>query len=205
VTTFDCKEGAWRDEQFDEAAAQFAAAHRIVLTKTDAVTQEQMAMCHARAEAINPLAQIVATHERMLAVRQAFDSLQSTARKTSLSQPLRETLGQRDLQHPRIHVLTGRASRPVEWIEFSEWLDNLAGLCGERLLRFKAIVRVTDSEEPILVQSVGSTFGVPRRIMKAAGDQDILVIILRDLGLIELREMLPEGPMQLEDTHRGLG
>lgn len=205
VTTFDCKEGAWRDEQFEEAAAQFAAAQRIVLTKTDTVTPEQLVMCRIRAEAINPLAQIVATHKRTQAVCEAFDSLQqSSLRKTILSRSLRQPLGQHNLQHPRIHVLTGHALRPMEWVEFSEWLDNLAGLCGDRLLRLKAIVHVTDSEEPILVQSVGSTFGVPRKMMKATGNQDIFVIILRDLGLFELQEMLPEGPMQLENVNHRL-
>lgn len=203
VTTFDCQQGAWRDEQFEEAAAQFAAAQRIVLTKTDTVSPEQTEICRARATMINPLAQVVASSERGELVRQAFAGLWSAPKNTVLSQSLREAMAPRtlQLQHPRIHVLTGSAVRAMEWTEFSEWLDDLAGLCGDRLLRFKAIVRVTDSEEPILVQSVGTTFGVPRRMMSASGDQDVLVVILRDLGLAELREMMPEGVMRLEEMH----
>ena len=60
--------------------------------------------------------------------------------------------------------MTGEARPDLAWPDLALWLDDLAGLCGDRLLRFKAVAHVTDCEDPILIQSVGTTFGAPRRM-----------------------------------------
>jgi G3E family GTPase len=81
---------------------------------------------------------------------------------------------------------------------FSTWLDDLAGLCGDRLLRLKALLRVTDCAEPVLIQSVGTTFGMPRRMASLAPDQDVLIVITRDLDAGALRDLPSESPVTLE-------
>ena len=76
---------------------------------------------------------------------------------------------------------------PMSWPEVQDWLEDLTGLCGARLLRLKGILRVTDCPEPILVQAVGNLFSVPRRMRLAAEPVEGLVIITRDLPLAALR------------------
>lgn len=198
VTTYDCQAGALRDEQFEEAAAQFAAAQRIVLTKTDLVPAAELDAHRARAQALNPLARIVAEADRAVAVRIAFAALPGAQAVDLALQALRDAGAAGPLRHPRIRVWTGGATQALSWTDFSMWLDDLAGFCGDRLLRVKALLRVTDCPEPVLIQSVGTTFGMPRRMASAPADRDVLVVITRDLELEDLQAMAPDAPVRLQ-------
>lgn len=239
VTAYDCARGPLGDEQFEEAAAQFAAAQRIVLTKTDlavhatevesagaAVTgsahggraAEQSAdhpaagdpaaalALHARrARALNPLAEIVAESDRAVAVERAFAPLPGASAvdmalgalsAAGAAATARAHAG--SLRHPRIHVWRGTVRQPMAWSAFAAWLDDLAGLCGDRLLRLKALLRVTDCAEPVLIQSVGTTFGMPRRMASLSPREDVLIVITRDLDAAALRDLPSASPVVLE-------
>ncbi|ARP79609.1 cobalamin biosynthesis protein CobW [Bordetella genomosp. 8] len=211
VTTYDCARGPLGDEQFEEAAAQFAAAQRIVLTKTDlalsgAGDDGGLDLHAARARAMNPLAQIVAEADRERAVHEAFAPL-ATAPAVSAAEMALAALNAvgadaragRDARtdHPRIRVWRGTVRQPVAWSAVSTWLDDLAGLCGDRLLRLKALLRVSDCAEPVLIQSVGTTFGMPRRMATLSPDQDVLIVITRDLDGEALRDLPSDAPVSL--------
>jgi G3E family GTPase len=79
----------------------------------------------------------------------------------------------------------------------AEWLDNLAGLCGERLLRVKGVVRVADRAHPILVQSVGTLFSAPRPFSEIGSGESFLVLILRDTDTAELTHIEPSLKLNL--------
>jgi G3E family GTPase len=226
VTAYDCSRGPLGDEQFEEACAQFAAAQRIVLTKTDLVPADDIAMHAARAQALNPLAEVVAQGNRHLAVEHAFAVLPGASATDLAIRALRavgaagetrnivngmadhapggmpgnaaSSVAGQGLRHPRIKVWRGTVREPMAWSTFSTWLDDLAGLCGDRLLRLKALLRVTDCPEPVLIQSVGTTFGMPRRMASLDGGQDVLIVITRDLDAAALRELVPDAPVVLE-------
>jgi G3E family GTPase len=84
----------------------------------------------------------------------------------------------------------------MRWDDLAEWLDNLAGLAGERLLRVKGVVRLADRPHPILIQSVGTLFAAPRPFA-GLGDQSFLVLILRDATIAELAAIAPNLPLTL--------
>ncbi|HEY0294970.1 MAG TPA: GTP-binding protein [Bordetella sp.] len=198
LASYDCEADAARDTQFEEAAAQFAAAQRIVLTKVDRIEPGSLALHRARAQGLGPLAQVVAEAGRAEAVRQAFAPLPGAqAGDLALQALFSAGQGAGSLQHPRIRVWTGTPRAPLDWDDFSMWLDDLAGFCGERLLRVKALLKVNDCDEPILIQSVGTTFGMPRRMAQAQAGKDVLVVITRDLELADLQAMAPDGPVRL--------
>ena len=198
LTTYDCEAGAMREAQFEEAAAQLAAAQRIVLTKVDKVPAASLAEHAERARSFNPLAQVVADIDRAVAVREAFEALPG-ARSGDLALQALFAAGRCDsaMRHPRIRVWTGTLRSAMDWDDFSMWLDDLAGFCGERLLRVKALLKVSDCPEPILIQSVGTTFGMPRR-MAAPDGRDVLIVITRDLEWVDLQSMAPDGPVGLQ-------
>ncbi|CAM3597789.1 CobW C-terminal domain-containing protein [Bordetella sputigena] len=212
VTTYDCARGPLGDEQFEEAAAQFAAAQRIVLTKTDLASPGEassgeggvLALHAARARALNPLADIVAETDRTLAVERAFAPLAAVTATdmalAALNAAGAAAIAARNavIDHPRIRVWRGTVRQPVAWSAFSTWLDDLAGLCGDRLLRLKALLRVSDCAEPVLIQSVGTTFGMPRRMATLAPDQDVLIVITRDLDGQALRDLPADAPVSLQ-------
>ncbi|HLG44968.1 MAG TPA: GTP-binding protein, partial [Reyranella sp.] len=78
LATYDATRGP-ETAAFEEAAAQWAAAHRIVVTKADAVSPEVLARAQEDVASINPLAEIVATDDRTRAVAAAFAPLTSAA------------------------------------------------------------------------------------------------------------------------------
>ncbi len=185
VATFDATRGTG-SAAFEEAAAQWASAHRIVVTKADAVSEEGLARARANIEALNPLAEIVATANRAEAVATAF----APAARAVLIPALPRTAA--GAAHPRIAVRLARPAGILEYDDLAAWLDNLAGALGERLLRLKGLVRVAQSRRPILVQSVGTTFSIPRPFGEPDSAMPLfLVIIARDLADAELVAVQP--------------
>lgn len=197
VCTDDCARDPDALAEMDEAMAQYGAAHRIVLTKTDLLPPAELAARAARAAALNPLATIIAEPDRRRAVLAAFAPTQGVADLAALAARMLVTGAASGTAHPRIRVMAARAQAGISWTEFSEWLDNLAGLCGERLLRVKAVVRVADCAEPILIQSVGTTFSAPQRLTRQPDARDAIIVIARDIEAAEIRESAPHAPVEM--------
>jgi G3E family GTPase len=187
VATFDATRGT-ETAQFEEAAAQWAAAHRIVVTKTDAVSAQTLARAREDVAALNPLAEVVATAERPRAVAEAFAPLAGNAPMPALPQSAIPPV------HARIAVRLARPNAVLKYDDLATWLDNLAGALGDRLLRLKGLVRVVESERPVLVQSVGTAFAAPRPFGEPQATPPLfLVIIARDLHAAELEAVAPAG------------
>lgn len=190
VATFDATSGL-RPAAFEEAAAQWAAAHRIVVTKADivaddAVPDAALARTRSEAQALNPLAEIVATASRDEAVAAAFAPLV----RAGAAPVLPRIAGA--APHPRIAVRLAQPAGVLGYDALAAWLDNLAGALGDRLLRLKGLVRVAESPRPILVQSVGTLFSPPRAFGTPESDAPLfLVIIARDLDDGDLEAVQP--------------
>jgi G3E family GTPase len=196
VCTDDCARDLDALAEMDEAMAQFGAAHRIVLTKTDLLPDGALDARAVRAAALNPLAAVIADPDRRRAVQAAFAPSQGVADLAGLAARML-TAGGQGVAHPRIRVMAARAHAGISWTDFSEWLDNLAGLCGERLLRVKAVVRVNECAEPILIQSVGTTFSAPQRLTRQPDAPDAIIVIARDIDAGEIRASSPHAPVDM--------
>lgn len=195
VSTYDCERGLLNIESFDEAAAQLAAAQRIVLTKVDLTPAESIAAHLDAIRSVNPLAHIVAESDRKQAVERAFTAAPANDPIDLALQALKAS-PTRAQAHPRIHVLKGALRNPADWEDISIWLDDLAALCGERLLRLKAVFNARDCDDPILIQSVGTTFGMPRRLQRPDTD-NICIVITRDIDDAEINTAFPDSPVVL--------
>lgn len=185
IGTFDLTRGT-EVAGFDEAVAQWAASHRIVATKTDLIPAGDLAAAPAVIAAVNPLAEVVASSERGSAVLSAFAPLSSAP-------PLREISPDPSRAHPRIALCLAKPAGEVAFSDLGDWLDNLAGALGERLLRIKGLVRVTESEAPLLIESVGTMFSPPRPLKADGAPSSFVVIIARDVEEAELEPVAPVG------------
>jgi G3E family GTPase len=186
LATYDATRGM-ETAAFEEEAAQWAAAHRIVATKTDAVPPEALARTKEEIASINPLAEVVAMADRDRAVAAAFAPLIGVA-------PMPVPPEAATPAHARIAVRLARPTGVLGYDDLATWLDNLAGALGERLLRLKGLVRVAESERPLLVQSVGTLFSTPRPFGEPQASPPLfLVIIARDLQPTELEAVAPAG------------
>jgi G3E family GTPase len=175
---------------FEEALAQWAAAHRIVATKADLAGAAILAAAPAGIAAINPLAEVIAAADRASAVLAAFAPL-------AVAPPLREIGPELKSAHPRIALCLAKPAGEVAFGELAAWLDNLAGALGERLLRIKGLVQVKESRAPLLIESVGTVFSPPRPLQATDGPlAPFLVVIARDVDEAELEPVAPPGLFQ---------
>lgn len=196
VSTYDCVNGALAREEFEEAAAQLAAAQTIVLTKLDCVSDTQRAEAVCTVQGINPLARIVDETESRWRVLEAFRP------PSTGTDRLAERIAQNEViysPHERIGVFIARAKGAVPAEDLFEWLDNMAASLGTRLLRAKGIVTVRGQPGALLVQSVGTAFDPPRRMAQPLA-QNALVIIARDVELEEFGAIEPDLSLEFRDT-----
>lgn len=193
VGTFDLTRGT-KIAGFEEAVAQWAAAHRIIATKTDLVGCGEIASGSSAIKTINPLAEVVATADRAGAVLAAFAPL-------TRAPPPRETDLRLASAHPRVALCLAKPAGEVTYPDLAAWLDNLAGALGERLLRLKGLVRVAESAHPLLVESVGTMFSPPRPL-RIDAPSSFVVIIARDAENAELELVSPTGLFRFSSWQR---
>ena len=145
VATIDATLAADPD-QHDEIVAQWTAAASLVLTRDD-LAPDGGARALRVARAINPLGQV-------------FRREQVAAAFIAPAQPTAMIPGNTQ-GHGKVRATTLRQSPNATWNDCTEWLDNLCGMGGERILRVKGLVRPAGGELGWLVQAVGTTFAVP--------------------------------------------
>ncbi|UIN36901.1 CobW family GTP-binding protein [Methylobacterium oryzae] len=189
VSTYDCRQDWLRGcETGAEATAHIAAAHIVVLTKTDCVDAGSLAGLAGRVGGLNPLARIVVAPDRHDRALQAFSGVLAKQSFFALDE------GTGAATHPDVSVLRVRWASPVDWPTVEDWLEDLAGFCGERLLRTKGFLDVAGSSDRVLIQGVGTVFDTPRRIAGARDAPEGLIIILRDLDMLSFQEFLDAVP-----------
>lgn len=170
ATLVDAVNGMLQLDTQPEAVKQAAVADRLLLTKTDLVSPEQVEALQGRLRALNPHALFtVATHGRvdpaLLTDVGLRDARPDAAR---LSRWLGETgegggyLGQRlapGVKHdPAIKSYALVFDQPLAWETFSAALDLLSRLRGPDLLRVKGLVNIAGERGPVVVQAVQHIF-----------------------------------------------
>lgn len=185
--------------ELTDLLAQWAAAHRIVVTRTDLASAMPLASAASQAHGLNPLAEVVAEPDMQQRCLQAFaracEPITPYRAEADVAQRFRSASA-----HPRLIVLQGLPAGAMTWDAFAAWVDDLAGLLGERLLRFKAVVALADRTEAMMLQGVGTTFGRPVRaaaVFERMGSKPSVIVIARDTDAAEIDCELPDAPVTL--------
>jgi G3E family GTPase len=190
ITTYDCSRPAMQTGDFEDAVAQLAAANTIVLTKVDLVSSGRRDEALQAVVGVNPFAQVVNEFSASIRAREAF-STPGHGNVAAIEVP-GVTPQRRRLLHPRTRVFRAKLGSDWSWDGALDWLENIAGALGDRLLRIKAIVPGERPGDRVLLQSVGTTFSAPRRLL--AGDAAPMgaVVIARDCGRADLSDVPTE-------------
>jgi G3E family GTPase len=186
LATFDAGQGAAHTENFEEAAAQLAAAQTVVLSKLDAPGAPSADAGTAAVHALAPIVDVVAEPDRRRRALAAFAGHGAAAVATE-TMPRAGGLG--GMRHPRIGVFLAHVPPSLTWDAVALWIEDLAARCGDRLLRVKGVVAATDVEGLVLVQAVGTMFSPPLRLPRGTGGTPgAVVLITRDLAAAAIRE-----------------
>jgi G3E family GTPase len=199
VTTVDVVNGAATLARHSEAAKQVAVADRLLITKTDLVSNEALGDLQHHLEHLAPaVEQTIARNgevELDLLASLPADAASDVARiagRLEAADHHDHACGPdchhgHDHHHDTHHCIRSFSfiiDKPVEWSAFARWLDYVAALKGENLLRFKAIVRTTDDpERPLVLHGVQHVFHPPARLDRwpSADRRTRLVFIVRDI------------------------
>jgi len=207
VTTVDALNGEATLRNHPESIKQVAVADRLLLTKSDLVEPHVVANLSMRVKKINPTASVQRiSHGNIGAVDmfgfEAFDPL----RKSDDVRSWLEQEKQRDLalQHgSSVHHHHDEPSRhegrirthcvildePLEEAAFTHWLDVMAAMRGDNLLRVKGFVQLAEHpDEPLVVHGVQHVFHPNRRLAAwpSSDRRTRLVFITNDLPLDQI-------------------
>lgn len=178
-----------------EIGAQWAAAHALVLTRADLATDGGAAAL-AQAAAINPLATCVSGGTADSRARAAFA-------RTTMQGQMPALPADHAHAHGKVRAVTLAQAPEADWDACAEWLDNLAGMGDDRVLRIKGVLSPPDAPHSWLVQAVGTTFALPSPTPRAA--QGHLVVIGEDITPAWLFTIEPVGAFILPaPTHHAL-
>ncbi len=202
VTTVDAVNGAATLDKQPEAVKQAAVADRLLLTKTDLAGSAAGQEIEARLEALNPSATIVPVAQGVVDPARLFNIgfYDPSTKSVDVRRWLRDeafesghTHHGHDLRlgHPdvnrhddRIRAFCITRERPISWAALSAWLDGLATMRGEDLLRLKAIVALSDRpDQPVVLHGVQHLFHPPVLLPEwpSADHRTRMVFITRNL------------------------
>jgi G3E family GTPase len=204
ITTVD---GMHALDQFDrqfESVKQAAVADRLLITKTDLVSDAQIAALRERLAIINPAAPIHCLVQGKVDPAVLFGTgLYDPATKTpDVARWLREEAYNDETSHGHHHHNVNRhddrirsfcltADAPLTWDTFADWMDALISVHGESLLRVKGILNIIDAEGPVVVHGVQHIFHPPAMLdsWPDADRRSRIVMITRDLNREPVEKM----------------
>jgi G3E family GTPase len=198
VTTVDAVNGAATLDRQPEALKQAAVADRLLLTKTDVAEAPTAASLRVRLAVLNPSAPIIAAAQGAVDPALLFNlgfydpstktvDVQRWLRDEAFAAPDHDHGEERhdvNRHDDRIRAFCITRERPISWAALSTWLDALATMRGDDLLRLKAIVALSDRpDEPVVVHGVQHLFHPPVLLpcWPSEDHRTRMVFITRDL------------------------
>jgi G3E family GTPase len=189
VTAVDAVNGSRTLDRHAEAVKQVAMADVLLLTKTDLATSEQIAALTKRLQRLNP-----GVAPRRV-VHGDVDARLLGAGSHDDWPDVDPGCDHDGLQHHHHHhddhivAYCFTFDAPVHEAAFAHWLDLLAAMRGERLLRVKGLVKIVERpDEPLLVQGAQHVFHPPQHLRAWPSDdrRTRLVFITQDLERVEI-------------------
>ena len=189
VSTLDALAPMTDEVMFPIRSAQLTAATSIVFTKLDWAGNDQVKAKERVAKQFNPGASRIVMADRIARARAVFDPMHiETATALGQFEAIAATV------HSRLGVFFAEWPAAVSWGDLTDWLEDLASVCGDRLLRAKGLVAVAGAPRCLLIDSIGATFAEPRWLELDHSSRLGIVIIARDIGLAELTALSAHYP-----------
>ena len=209
VTTVDAVNGAGTLDRQKEAAKQAAVADRLIVTKADLADAAALAALETRLAALNPAAPVLRAAHGAIDAGALFGLglFDPETKSLEVRRWLRdEAVAAHDAADDRHHAhhdvnrhdakigaFCITRERPMSWSALSGWLDALASMRGDDLLRVKAIVAIADRpDQPVVLHGVQHLFHPPV-LLPRWPDEDRrtrIVFITRDLPRETIEETL---------------
>jgi G3E family GTPase len=203
VTTVDAVNGAGTLDCQIEAVKQAAIADRLIITKTDLADIASVNSLRTRLAALNPAAPQLDAARGAIDASALFglglfdpqtkspdvqrwlnDEAVAANHNAEAHEHAHEHHGDVNRHDARIRAFCITRDKPISWSALSGWLDALASMRGDDLLRLKAIVAIAEKpDQPVVLHGVQHLFHPPVLLpcWPSEDRRTRLVFITRDL------------------------
>ncbi|WP_151447983.1 CobW family GTP-binding protein [Lacisediminimonas profundi] len=189
VTVVDARHGMQQLDEHEEARRQAGFADRLLLSKTDLVTDEEVAQLRRRLQRINPRAPIIAADFGRVPLAEVLDLRGFNLNDKLEIDPafLQEAGHEHDHEHDHEHAhghaqdsdchgcddpshhhahhlddiaaFVFKSSRPFDSARLDEFLGGLIQVYGPRMLRYKGVLLMEGADRKVIFQGVHQIMG----------------------------------------------
>ncbi len=185
VTVVDARHAMQQLDQHEEAQRQIGFADKLLLSKTDLVTAEELAALTDRIKHINPRAPIVRSDFGRTALTEVLDLKGFNLNdKLELDPDFLAAEEEHDHGHDHEHVhgehcdhpshahdhhhshhtddiaaFVYKSERPFDSARLDEFLNGLVQVYGPRMLRYKGVLWMKDAQRKVVFQGVHQIMG----------------------------------------------
>jgi G3E family GTPase len=184
AVTVDAVNGERTLDRHPEAVKQIAVADRILLTKCDLSAESDIASLTQRIAGLNPTATLLPIENGAIDAGDIIDAgmFDPATRSRDVGAWFADAVkaaGRGHVHHDHCDPDCGHdgphhahdagilsfsltVNEPVRWAAFAKWLDYVASLKGDDLLRFKGLVHIVERPgKPVVVHGVQHVFHPP--------------------------------------------
>ena len=189
VTLVDASHAALQERLHPEWLAQVAAADRLLISKTDMVSDDAQQALRTRLQAINsaPILDAADIHsgDQLL----LGEGLRSAEPAQEVERWQLHRVLSTPARHGDVQVCCLTFEQPLDWIGFGVWLSMLLRCHGERILRVKGLLNVNTHQAPVVIHGVQHCLHAPVHLLAWPSEDRTsrLVFILRGLDPAQLR------------------
>jgi G3E family GTPase len=195
ITLVDGQLGSETLGTFPEARSQVALAHRIVISKTDAIDATNLSALERHVRSLNRGAPCRGANLRTDNLEDVFDggeALQDAQRFAAQVDAEVFAAPEETVHADRIQSLSLVLEERLSWNGLAVWLTAMLHCNGDRILRFKAILATEESERPLVLQAAQHVVYEPYHLAAwpSADRRSRFVFILKDLDPRRLKQSL---------------
>ena len=166
VTVVDAVFGKSALSRYTECASQVAVANRLVISKLDLVSRDQVDALVASLRCINPSAPMFLPARQGPAPTCLFSSTDADASVTFQAIPPLAPhpfhRGAAPVHADRYDTFGLSWNEPTDWDDFKAWLEGLLIARGDSILRMKGLLQVVGATHPVVVQGVQHALYPPK-------------------------------------------
>jgi G3E family GTPase len=187
IVTVDAVNGQLHLDRQPESMKQAAVADKIIITKSDIVSEKEVQQLIARLHVINPSAEIIQSVHGDVDCAELF-----VPNEKAKGEPLIHYAGSSPGNHaPNTRSISLTFDQPLDWNAFGLWLSMLLHARGQDVLRVKGMVDVGE-EGPVILNGVQHIIHPPEHLDKWPNDdkRSHVVFIMRSINPEEILRSL---------------
>ena len=182
ITVVDAKHGQKQLDEFREAQEQVGFADRILLSKSDLVSDEELDKLRTRLVRMNPRAPMKKVHFGNIPIEEVFDIRGFNLNAVLQIDP--DFLGDAEHTHDEhVRSFVFRSKKAFDGTKLEEFLSGLTQVYGNDMLRYKGMLYLKGNPRRVVFQGVhmmmGGDMGKPWG--KDEARESVMVFIGRNL------------------------